>query len=320
MSVIEENRATVKGGVWAMLAVICFSTNDTVIKFLSDDYALHQVVLFRSIIGLTFLLGCIVPFMGGLSVLKTKRLGIHIVRGLCVVFANVFFFLGLAAMPLADAVAVFFVSPLIITVFSVVFLKETVGPRRWAAIFVGLLGVIVVLRPGSDTFQYAALFPLAAAFGYATLHTLTRQIGGTENAVSMAFYIQLTFIVISAMIGLGVGDGRFSGSGHPSLEFLFRGWFWPDGFDLLLLLLLGITSSLGGMAISQAYRISEAAFVAPFEYIAMPLAVLSGLIIFGEWPDPIVWLGIAMIVGSGLVLIWREAAIRKPHARPPSQR
>ena len=140
--------------------------------------------------------------------LKTRRLGTHIARGACVVFANFCFFLGLAAMPLAEAVAIFFISPLAISVFSVIFLGETVGPRRRAAIAAGMLGVLIVLRPGTEAFQLAALLPLVAAFGYATLHILTRKIGGTENATAMAFYIQVKFFFFAGSAGLFLGDGR----------------------------------------------------------------------------------------------------------------
>ena len=108
-------------------------------------------------------------------------------------------------MPLAGPVAVFFISPTVIAVFSILFLGETVGPRRWGAIAVGLIGVIVVLRPGSATFELAALLPLAAAFGYAMLHILTRRMGGTERAVTMAMSIQLVFFIVS--LGLLAGCG-----------------------------------------------------------------------------------------------------------------
>jgi drug/metabolite transporter (DMT)-like permease len=116
------------GATSAIIAVMCFSINDVAIKFLSGNYALHQVVLFRSVIGLFFLLIFILPFSGGWRGLSTNRLGIHFLRGCCVVFANMSFFLGLAALPLAEGVAIFFISPMVITIFSVIFLKETVGP------------------------------------------------------------------------------------------------------------------------------------------------------------------------------------------------
>lgn len=131
----------------ALGASFFFSFNDMAIKFLSGDYALHQVVLIRSVIGMAVLLAVIVPLEGGFSILRTNRLSMHLMRGMCVVVANMTFFLALAALPLADAVAIFFVSPLVITIFSVIFLKEAVGPRRWIAVAMGLVGVVVMMRP-----------------------------------------------------------------------------------------------------------------------------------------------------------------------------
>lgn len=302
------------GAVWAMVAMVCFSANDVIVKFLSDGYPLYQIIFLRSIIGAAFLVVFVVPPSGGLSVLRTRRLRMHILRGLCVVFANFCFFLGLAELPLAEAVAIFFISPLLISVFSIIFLGERVGPRRWAAIAVGLMGVLVIVRPGTAAFQVASILPLAAALGYASLHILTRRIGDTENAAAMAFYIQATFIAVSATAGLLTGDGRYETFDHASLEFLFRAWTMPSWGDFALIATLGITSSLGGVTISQAYKVSEAAFIAPFEYVAMPLAVFWGLTVFGEWPDMPTWSGITLILGSGLVLIWREAVAQRREA------
>ena len=299
-----------------------FSINDVTIKFLSGDYPLHEVVFLRATLGMILLLAILIPFSGGFGQLRTRRLGIHIIRGLCVVFANMTFFLGLAAMPLADAVAIFFVSPLIITAFSVIFLRETVGPRRWAAVGIGMLGVLVVMRPGSAAFQLASLYPLTAAVGYAALHILTRKIGGTETAVTMTFYIQLVFISVSAAIGLAFGDGRLAGSGDPSLEFLLRAWIMPSPSDFWLLGLLGIASTLGGFMISQAYRLCEAGLAAPFEYVALPLSIFWGFMVFDEWPDNLTWVGVILIMAGGLYMFWRETQADKPiaSASPPKRR
>lgn len=318
---ISSLSPTMMGAVMASIAVLFFSVNDVAIKFLSDGYALHQVILFRSVIGLVFLASFIAPFSGGFHVLHTRRLGMHLVRGFFVVFSNITFFLGLAAMPLAEAVAIFFICPLLITAFSVIFLGETVGPRRWAAVAVGLLGVIVVLRPGTQAFQLASLLPLAAAFGYAGLHMLTRKIGPTESAATMSFYIQLTFLVVSAAMGLLFGSGQFADQSDPSLVFLFRTWIWPEPYEYLILALTGVASAVGGFCISQAYRSSEAALVAPFEYLAMPLSVLWGILIFAEWPDFVTYLGIGLILGAGLYMIWREWQLgRTPMATPKTRR
>ncbi|MGR3492839.1 MAG: DMT family transporter [Shimia sp.] len=294
------------GAASALGAVVFFSTIDTGIKFLSDSYALHQVVLIRSLIGLVFIMAVIAPFTGGLSILRTQRLGLHILRGLMVVTANLTFFLGLASMPLAEGVAIFFISPLLITAFSVIFLGERVGPRRWAAIAVGLLGVLIILRPGTEAFRPVSLLPLLAATAYAGLHMMTRVIGKTDSAATMSVYILLVFIGVCLIFGAVLGDGKFAGAENPSLAFLLRPWGWPEPRDWLLLIWIGIATAMGGYLISHAYRVAEAAVVAPFEYIALPLSILWGWLIFGEVPDVVAFAGIALILTSGLFVIWRD--------------
>lgn len=303
---MSVSRSNLVGAGCALLAVVCFSINDVGIKFLSGDYALHQIVFIRSAIGLLTFAAIFLPFHG-LGVLRTRRPGAHLLRGVCVVGANTCLFLGLAAMPIADAVAVFFISPLVITIFSVLFLGETVGARRWASIAVGFVGVLVIVKPGTSAFQVAALLPMAAAVLYAVIHMVARKVGGTESAATMAVYIQITFLIACSVIGLSIGDGKFAQQDHPSLAFLFRAWGPVAPGDWWLLVLLGVSGVLGGFFISQAYRISEAAFAAPFEYVAMPMAIMWGVTVFGTWPDRTAWIGIALILGSGLYLIWRES-------------
>jgi drug/metabolite transporter (DMT)-like permease len=295
----------------AIAASVFFSVNDMTVKFLSGDYALHQIILIRSVIGMAVLMAVIAPLEGGWAVLYTKRLGVHIFRGLLVVVTNMTFFLALAVMPLADAVAIFFIGPLIITIFSVIFLGESVGPRRWIAVGMGLAGVIIMVRPGSTSFQFAALLPLIAAVGYAGLQTLTRKVGGTEKAGTLTFYIQVAFILVGTVMGLTVGDGRFAGTGDPSLDFLLRDWVWPSNGDWWLLLMLGTSSTFAGYFISQAYRLCEAGLAAPFEYTAMVLAIFWGFVVFGEWPDSVAWIGISLIIGGGLFMLWREAVANR---------
>jgi drug/metabolite transporter (DMT)-like permease len=212
-------------------------------------------------------------------------------------------------LPLADAVAIFFVAPFLISIFSVIFLGETVGPRRWAAIGIGMIGVLIVLRPGSSAFQLASLFPLIGAAGYAGLHIFTRHLRDTENAVNMTFYIQVVFIVLTAILGLTIGDGKYDIFGGASSTFLLRAWEWPAQADILIIVFLGIFASVGGYFISQAYRLGEASLIAPFEYLALPLSILWGYLIFGEWPTPTAMFGIGLILASGLYTVWRERQI-----------
>ena len=312
----DPARRTLFLGIGSALAATCFfSVNDTSIKFLSGDYALHQIVLIRSLVGFGLLTGLVIPLRGEWHRLRTRKLHLHLARSCCVILSNFFYFLGLAALPIATSAALFFIAPLLITALSVPLLGEKVGPRRWAAVGVGLVGVVVMLRPGMAAFQPAMILPLLAAFCYAMLHMMTRRMGGTESAVAMTFYNQASFVLFCTVVGLVLGTGRFAGHDDASLDFLTRAWSWPAPRDWPILALTGLASMAGGIFISQAYRSCEAGLIAPFEYVSMPLAIVAGLLVFHEWPDAVAWLGIALICGSGLYIVWRETR-RHPDVAP----
>lgn len=304
---------TLNGVLLAAGGTLIFSVNDMSIKFLSGGYALHQVILIRAIVAMVFIL-CVIHFsQRGWSQIATSRPGTHLVRVCIVMVSNVTFFVGLAAMPLADAVAVAYVSPIVVTLLSIVFLREKVGPRRWAAVIVGMLGVLVMLRPGAGVIQPAALLVLISAVLYAAGNLLARHMGGTESAMTLSFYVQGGFIVVSVAMGLWAGDGHMA-TDDPLWAFLFRPWIWPPLGDWPIFLATGLSVGLGGLMVTQAYRTVEAGLVAPFEYVGMPMAILWGLVIFGTFPDLVAWVGIAMICGSGLYVIWRETRRRTIHA------
>lgn len=294
-----------------LVGMVVITAQDSVVKWLSPDYALHQIMLARASIALliTFV---ILRAEGGWRLLRTQYLGWHLARGGLLVIANMTFFLAVAAMPIADAVAIFFVAPLFITALSMPVLGERVGPRRWAAVLVGLVGVVIVMRPGSAVFDWVALLPVVAAFSYASMQMLTRKLGATDKASTMAFYIQCSFISVSIAIGLGVGDGRFAGTGNESLDFLLRAWSWPAVEDLWLFAICGVSSGFGGYLLSQSYRLGEAALVAPFEYVALPISVVYGFLLWGDLPDLVALLGMALILGSGLYILYRENVRGRP--------
>jgi drug/metabolite transporter (DMT)-like permease len=245
----------------------------------------------------------------GWSQMRTQRPTTHLLRVAIVMVSNVTYFTGLAVMDLADAVAVAYVSPIVITLLSIVFLGEKVGPRRWAAVIIGMLGVIVMLRPGAGVIQPAALLVLISAVLYAAGNLLARHMGGTESAMTLSFYVQLGFIFVSLAMGLWVGDGHLA-SEDDIWTFLFRPWIWPPLADWPIFLATGLSVGIGGMMVTQAYRTTEAGLIAPFEYVGMPLAIFWGLVVFGTFPDLVSWAGIALICGSGLYVIWRET-VRK---------
>lgn len=304
-------RTTLSGILLALGGSACLSVNDVAVKFLSGGYALHQVILLRTLIAAMVLAAVILVGRTGFGQLRTRAWGAHLFRVSLIMVSNVAFFLGLAAMPLADGVAISFVAPLLVTAMSVVFLAERVGRRRWAAVATGMLGVVVMLRPGAGVIQPAALLVLLAACCYAGGHMMTRRMRLTESAMTLNFYVVLGFLVVSCGMGLVAGDGRFLTSADPMLAFLLRPWVWPATADWPVFLALGLAIGCGGLMIAQAYRLCEAALIAPFEYVAMPLAILWGVVVFGQWPDATAWAGITLILGGGFYALWRETVVRR---------
>ena len=309
MIALQNRKLT--GILLALGGALTLSMNDLAIKALSGSYALHQVILIRALIGIVLVLVVIRASGTGFTQLWTNRPKEHLFRVSIVLVSNVTYFLGLAALPLADAVATAFVSPILVTLMSAVILREQVGRHRWAAVGVGMLGVLVMVRPGAGVIQPAAILVLISAFCYAGSHMMTRRMRDTESAMTLAFFVQAGFIVVSLTMGFWVGDGHLAGSPDVSLAFLFRPWVVPAMGDLWAFILTGFAVSLGGMMMSQAYRTNDAALVAPFEYAGMPMAIFWGVVVFGTWPDHTAWLGIALICGAGLYTLWRETMHRK---------
>lgn len=300
-----------RGVFLAIGGSIVLSVNDLAIKNLSGSYALHQVILVRAFVGMALVLAVIWASRTGFRQLLTRRPGAHLLRVAIVMVSNVTYFLGLAALPLADAVATAFIAPLFVTLLSAVVLGEPVGPRRWGAVVAGLAGVVVMLRPGAGVIQPAALLVLISAFCYASSHMMTRRMRTTESAMTLNFFTQCGFVAVSTCMGLWVGDGHLSGSPDASLAFLFRPWHWPPLVDWPWFVATGLAVGIGGLMMSQAYRTTEAALIAPFEYVGMPMAIFWGAAIFGTWPDRTAWAGIALICGAGLYTLWRETVLRK---------
>jgi len=299
-------------------AMLLLSLQDSLIKWLGATYALHQIVLTRSVIAAVVTL-VVLAAIARLALLRTSRWSLHLARGLLLVASNSTFFLGLIAMPVAEAVAMFFVAPLFITLLSALVLREPVGPRRLLAVLVGFAGVVIVVRPGSGLFGYVALLPVAAAATYAIMQILTRRLGTTDSAPAMALSVQVVFIVVSMGMGLAVGDGRFAGSDDPSLAFLLRAWQVPAADDVPLFALVGLLIAAASVLMSQAYRITAPATIAPFEYVALPFSAVWGLLFWGEVPDATALLGMALIIGSGVFIVVRTERLRTgaPTAKSP---
>jgi drug/metabolite transporter (DMT)-like permease len=218
------------------------------------------------------------------------------------VLMMVTFVWALAQMPLSTAYTLFFVAPLLITALSVPLLRETVGPRRWTAIVIGLVGVIVVLRPtGEGVFTWAGLAILIAATGYAVSAITVRVLSRTDSTQSMVFWMV-------TMLSLGAG------------ALALPGWVPIRAEHFWLIAGIGAAGALGQYAITEAFSRGEASIVAPFEYTALAWGLSFDLLLWGVLPDRITWIGAAIIIASGLYLIRRERAVEGAQVANERQR
>ncbi|MEJ6394717.1 DMT family transporter [Gymnodinialimonas sp. 2305UL16-5] len=292
-----------------LISMVCISVNDMLIKLLSGDYPLHQMVFVRSAIGLVITL-VIVRVQGGWRLLRTETPVLHLIRAFLLVAANMLYFSALAVMPLGVATALFFVAPLFITLLAIPVLGETVGRHRITALLIGFAGVAVMAAPGTDWADVprsALALPIAAAACYAGMQVMTRKLGAKSPAVAMATYVQSAFLVVSVLFFLSVGDGRFAERvDSESLVFLLRAWVWPAPADLWKFALMGVMVGVIGYSLAQAYRIGNPATVASYEYVALPMAIGFGWVVFGEVPTPVMVLGAALIAGAGIYVFARE--------------
>lgn len=307
-----------------LIAICCavggtagFVCHDVLIKALSGGYALHEITFIRGLVAALVTLLVLMPLDGGYAGLRINNWKIQLLRAVLAIVSNITFYMALASLPIGDATAIFFIAPLVITAAAAILLGEPIGPRRWSAVILGLIGVLLVVRPGAEAFRLASLLPLAAAVFYGLMQVLTRKLGLRAKASTSSLLLQLTFVAVSGGIGIGFGDGRYSGSVDPSVAFLTRTWIWPPAGDWPVLAMIGLLSALAAYLLANAYRLAEAGLVAPFEYVAMPMAIAFGIVLWGDWPALTSWFGILLIGGSGLYVFMRETWLGKTSRKMP---
>ncbi len=231
----------------------------------------------------------------------------HAIRAAVITLSMICFVATLAVMEVADAVAIFFVEPIILTILSGIFLKEVIGWRRYTACGVGFLGAMIVIRPSFQDIGFVAILPIVTAFCVAIFALMTRALAHREDPWSMQFQMSLWGLPICAVL-LAFGHWQGIAFLQPSL---------PDFTTSIWLAGVGVFAALSGILAVYAYRAAPASVIAPLQYFEIVSATLFGWLVFDAFPEPIKWLGITIIIGSGLFIIWRErrAASRQPVTR-----
>jgi drug/metabolite transporter (DMT)-like permease len=271
-----------------MVAAIGFFVSmDTIAKYLGQFYSVTTVVWARYLINLALLLAWL-ALRGELKRIRTARPGIQVARGFLLAASTAIYFTSLVHLPLADAAAIGFVLPLFVAVLAVPMLGERLDMPRAVAIVVGLIGALVVVRPGSSVFTWYALLPIAMAVTNALYQILTRKVAGVEHP--------LTSLIWGAIVGAVL------------LSFVAPfAWEPPQGaFHWLLLCAMGLLASIGHYLLIRSYEFAGATLLAPFTYTTLVWALLLGWLVFGQFPDTVALCGSAIIVGSGLFLVGRQ--------------
>ena len=272
------------------VAILLLSIMDVLIKWLSAEYSTVQIVFFRALFGMVPML-FLIPRSGGFAALKTRRWPLHALRGLIGLATALCFFFAFGLMPLADAYAIAFAAPLVMTALSVPILGEAVGIRRWLAVLAGFVGVIVMLRPGtagiSELLGIGTVAAIAGTVFFALVVLLTRKLSRTEGNAAIIFHGGSVAVVGSLML----------------LPFFFT---MPDPAGFALLASVGLLGGVGVIFFIEALRQASVAILAPFDYTAMIWAVIFGYTIWADLPDGWTLTGCAIVVASGLYVLHRE--------------
>ncbi len=305
MTGISANLATrsndVSFGLTLMvIAVLISPLIDIFAKLAITTVPSAEITAVRFVLQMIFILP-IVVVRGTLFDLTWKKTGLHMLRGGLLVVTMLSFITTLKAMEVADAIAIFFVEPIILTILGSIFLKETIGWRRYTACGVGFFGALLVIQPSMQEVGWIALLPVVSAFGLAVFLLVTRMVAQNEDPWSMQFHAGVWGALFCAVL-LYTGDGTGSEIFDPVL---------PDMTASLYLLGVGVTATISGVLGVYAYRAAPASVLAPLQYLEIVSATIFGWLVFGHLPDALKWLGIAIIIGSGLYIIWRERRVNK---------
>jgi drug/metabolite transporter (DMT)-like permease len=276
----------------ALISILMFCTMDATVKWLGATYPVQQIMFFRCSVAFIPIL-FILHRAGGIANLRTRRPWLHLVRSIVGIMAMSCAFYGFTVMPLADASAIFYTVPLVAVAFSVPILGEKVGIRRWLATIIGLIGVLIIIRPGGNVFSFGGIIMLAATIFVGLTTNIIRMLNATDPAVTITFYFTLTGTVVSALASF------------------YLGWITPDLKDAGLLICVGLLGGIAQYALTLSFRYSEVGIIAPFKYLSIVIGGVIGFVIWSEVPDRATLVGITIILSCGIYSMHRETKLAR---------
>ena len=283
---LMSSSVMVRVACWMLFACLCFSMMNGIVRHLGGVIEPIVVVFFRCLFGLV----AMAPFLlrAGFNSLRTENPMLHVLRGLVAVVAMSCWFYGIKLMPLAEAVALSFTTPLFSSIAAVILLGEVMRRRRWTATVIGFIGTLIVLRPGISEFTTGSFLILTAALLMAVNQVMVKYLTGKDHPNAIVFW--LVFLVLPLSFA-------------PAAAF----WQTPAGGEWVWLISLGMIATLGHQLMVRSFALADATAVVPFEFMRLPFVALIGFLAFGEKPDLWTWVGAAVIVSSSVYITHRES-------------
>ncbi|MDC1279711.1 DMT family transporter [Pelagibacteraceae bacterium] len=294
-----------RGIVFILLGMAFFSIQDALIKFIYEDVALYELYFGRTFVALVLLIGYL-KYSNQKIYLKTHYPFLTIFRVICFFFGFSFFYISLTYMSLAMANALFFSSPFFVSILATIFLKEKVGIRRWSAIFVGFVGVYIVLNPNFNDFDYMKLAPVACALCYAISMTITKITSDKDNVYTQMIHLYFGALLISILFFIITGNGQFDNFSDPAFQFIFRKWFTNPSYAWPFIVTMGLIGTFAFYFVFNAYSIASPSVISLYEYSLIIWSILTGYILFNNIPTPRTFIGVSIIIGAGIYIYLRE--------------
>ena len=294
-----------KGIFFIMTGMAFFSIQDSLIKFIFEDIALFELYLGRTLIQATILISFFLITKKKIT-LKTHYPFLTLVRVVCFFFGFAFFYVSLTFMSLAMVSALFFSCPFFMSMFAKFFLKEQIGIRRWSAIIVGFIGVLIVLNPTIEDFNFFKLAPVGCALCYACSMTITKYTSDKDNIYTQMTLLYIFATLASVVIFVVSGNGQFNNFSDPTLQFIFREWFTNPMVSWPYVFVMGVVASISFFCVFSAYSIASPSIISLFEYSYIIFAMIAGYILFESVPVPRTLIGATIIIAAGVYIYFRE--------------
>ncbi len=278
-------------------SVICFSTMDILVKYL-DNFPVAQLLFMRFFFGLIPIF-FLIPREKIFTFYKTKRPILHAFRAISGAVAIIALFIALRNLPLADVISLTFAGPIFVTIFSIIFLSEKVGIKRWSAVFIGFIGMLFIVQPAFVDLNIYYIFPIIFCIGFSFVAISIRSLSKTEPNYLIAFYFTMLVLILS-------------------LFTLPMGWNAPSKFELFLFVVLGLAGGIANLLLTQSYRLADASLVSPIKYLSLLFAIFFGYYIWNEVPKPMMLFGAFLVILSSLIIFRRESTLKKQVIPPRS--